>query len=123
MESPWKCLIRLAWLTGDDGRVAFWKMAYLILVVMFGAMLWHVSALLDAALEREAALRDVTGLLWPVLWLFSLFLLMSFGIKGAQLWATAARLKTDAALRVTQEHRVVTFSPERDAVLGIDPAP
>lgn len=123
MGNPWTCLIRLTWLTGDDGRVAFWKVAYLVLVVMFAAMLWHVFALLDAAIEREAALRDVTGLLWPVLWLFSLFLLMSFGIKGAQLWATTARLKTDAAFRFTQEHRAVTVRAERDATLGIDPAP
>lgn len=104
--NPWKCLITLAWLTGDDGRVAFWKLAYITILVMVGVVIWHI---VDSP--------NLVAAFWPLVWLIALLLAGSFGIKGLQLWFQAAKLRTNAISDTTR------IDSRRDHEQGIEPAP
>lgn len=107
IPAPLRCLVTLSWLTGEDGRVSFSKLVLVVLLWMLGVVLWHV---VDYPNLVEA--------LWPLVWLFALLMAGSYGLKGLQLWFSAARLRTEAQ---TGSYRIVT--ERRDPVEGIDPAP
>lgn len=105
--NPWKCLITLAWLTGEDGLVAFWKMAYIALLGMVGVIIYH---LVDTPNFIEG--------LWPLVWLIALMLAGSFGIKGLQLWFQSAKLRTEAK---SELGRVIDSRRDHDE--GYEPSP
>lgn len=82
--SVWLDLIRLQWLTGKDGRPAFWKLQHLANTATFTGTVYCAC---------------VTGLLVSALpWLFAwatLLILTGFGFKGAQLWAEKGKPNID----------------------------
>jgi hypothetical protein len=105
--NPFSCLLKLQWLTGDDGRISFSKLVLVVLIGMVGVLVWHI---VDSPSLTEA--------LWPLVWLFALLLAGSHGIKGLQLWFSAARLKTEGRSSI---NRVVI--ERRNETEGIDPSP
>ncbi len=93
-------------LTGEDGRVSFSKLVLLVVLWFQGILLWHVvdsPALVDA--------------FWPLVWMFALTVAASHGLKGLQLWFSAARLRTEARSEVSR-----LVEERRDHSLGIDPS-
>ena len=99
-------LFRLSWLTGEDGRIAFWKLAYITLMSIVGVVVWH---LVDSP--------ELVTALWPLVWLIALMLAGAVGIKGLQLWFQAARLRTNAVSDLSR------IEQNRDQNLGIEPTP
>lgn len=89
-QNAWKCLVTLQWLTGDDGRVAFWKIAFAVMTAMFGVVVWHI-------VDNP----KFTDTMWPLLWMFALFLAAGFGLKGLNLWFQKATMGTTTNITQT----------------------
>lgn len=71
----WFGVLRLEWLTGEDGRVAFWKLAFMFVSGLLAAVtvMTYLSGGIVAALPWLFA--------WATLLLFG-----SFGLKGLSMW-------------------------------------
>lgn len=105
--NPFRCLVTLQWLTGEDGRVSFSKLVQVGLMAMLGVVLWHV---VDSP--------NLASAFWPLVWMFALLLAGSHGLRGLQLWFAAARLKTDAQSLIGNQKIALE---RRDVTEGIDP--
>lgn len=72
----WRDLVLLRWLTGTDGRPAFWKLAHLVNTALLGAVTYWCRHSLPECLPWLVS--------WAVLTIFG-----SHSVKGLQLYAAA----------------------------------
>jgi hypothetical protein len=115
--SVWRDLLRLTWLTGEDSRPAFWKLAFLF-----------VSGLL-AVVTALAYLSG--GIVAALPWLFAwatLLLFGSFGLKGLSMWQKGkhtAGLTASVNTQVTGtlEGVMKEIRARRDDDAGVEPTP
>jgi hypothetical protein len=106
--NPWRCLVELNWMTGRDGRLAFWKVAYAALLVLFSGIIWHMLLLMNKMLDRNVPAQQFSSILWPLLWFFVMFISAAFGFKGIEAYLHRIHLGADIELSKTMEHPVVT---------------
>lgn len=115
-------LIALDWIKGEDGHPAFWKIAYISLLILFAGVVWHLLALFDKLIEKNMPVAAFSDILWPLLWFFALFLSAAFGFKGIQAWLQRANLKTAVEMNTTNTYAAINaITQNRDKELGIDP--
>lgn len=115
--TAWRDLLALSWLTGEDGRPAFWKLAFMF-----------VSGLLAAV--TVMAYRS-GGIVAALPWLFAwatLLLFGSFGLKGLSMWQKGkhtANLSASVNTQVTGDLAAVVkaIRERRDEESGTEATP